>query len=157
MPASTPELRSCSNCKYYFAATATEGQCRRRPPVLLLTVEGNRATHWPDVMPNQWCGEHHSGVKSGEVKIGRPATRHESLDQDALRFRALLPDATTLSKAFTARHVHDLAMASGWTVAISRVSDVMRHLELDGRAMSIRLIGTPTAFYFRDVETDETD
>ncbi len=157
MPSSVPELRTCSNCKYYFAVTSTRGDCRRSPPVVLLSSDNEPLTRWPDMPATAWCGSHHNGVKTGEVKIGRPATRRESLNADGERIRELLPDATSPGKAFTPRHAHDLARQDGWIVAISRVSDVMRHLEMDGRAMSVRLMGVPTVFYFKDPPPEKSD
>lgn len=50
----------CNNCKFYhFSNSIGSHQCRKSPPVLIPDVDKLHA-YWPDIKPNDWCGEFQS-------------------------------------------------------------------------------------------------
>ena len=59
-------MNTCETCKFWCKEPAyTKGECRRFPPSLYTTVEGdssnvrsNTPTGFPDTRPDDWCGEH---------------------------------------------------------------------------------------------------
>jgi hypothetical protein len=51
--AKTDCVIKCANCGHYQEEA---GQCRRYPPVHMLTDEGG-FWEFPDVDPDDWCGE----------------------------------------------------------------------------------------------------
>src|SRR5688572_840799 len=75
---------SCENCRFFkpvgSKAQGIYGHCRRKPPVVV-TVRARSvaragslapvrpATVWPQVLPQDWCGEHKlTDRKLGQVK-----------------------------------------------------------------------------------------
>ena len=51
---------SCETCRY-FSVRAGNGICRRRPPRVFV-FQSERGDHlpvteWPQVLPDEWCGE----------------------------------------------------------------------------------------------------
>jgi len=46
----------CEGCKHYHNLHGHKGECRLRPPVLLVHA-GDITSEWPEVYPNDWCGE----------------------------------------------------------------------------------------------------
>lgn len=55
-----PHGRVCLGCKWWFEA----GECRRLPPQMVLWPSDNQhpimympSASWPNVKPDDWCGE----------------------------------------------------------------------------------------------------
>ena len=52
---------TCNTCKYFRGSrgTAPRGWCHRFPPqVIYSDTEREPYFEWPEVMPDNWCGEH---------------------------------------------------------------------------------------------------
>ena len=69
-------MTPCLICKFYQSKTPSYGICRRNPPQIITRVHTLAAndnacryepevdscteTEWPEVKPDDWCGEHAS-------------------------------------------------------------------------------------------------
>ena len=60
----TMNNKKCLNCKYYFYATEKSelylSECHRHSPfkgVISYYGRDRTITEWPDVQPDDWCGE----------------------------------------------------------------------------------------------------
>jgi hypothetical protein len=50
-------MRQCKDCKFWVKSDvvgATEGTCRKYPPVVL-TIHGQAGTAWPTVLETEFC------------------------------------------------------------------------------------------------------
>lgn len=53
-------MNECKSCKYFYAygnPVNHSGQCRKNAPV----------NKWPEVWPQDWCGEHEVKIKAMEA------------------------------------------------------------------------------------------
>lgn len=55
---------ACRDCHFFIRSTDDVGECRRHPPVIVGPIEFNdfdevwRRTLFPNVEPDQWCGDY---------------------------------------------------------------------------------------------------
>ncbi len=47
---------NCIDCKFYCSKFNFIGECRRHPPILIVHEEQLKS-EWPEVHPEEWCGE----------------------------------------------------------------------------------------------------
>jgi hypothetical protein len=69
---------SCSNCRYFLflrknsnekLSEESKGQCRKLPPVPLEAVnEGYLYSTQPEVIGDDWCGQHEPGTPASRLK-----------------------------------------------------------------------------------------
>jgi len=60
---------TCGSWRYFNllggdGTDAWMGECRRRPPELLVDENGNQSPGWPPVDDGHWCGEYSTSVLS---------------------------------------------------------------------------------------------
>lgn len=61
-----PIHQTCDNCCFALFTSAGDGECHRRPPVVVvvpITPEGGgphlqASVCWPEIEPGDWCGEY---------------------------------------------------------------------------------------------------
>lgn len=60
---------SCASCRFFKPVRESRGECRRRAPVPLKTVNNStgETTGWPFVSQEHWCGEHEGSLKAAET------------------------------------------------------------------------------------------
>ena len=53
--------RKCETCEFWAKGKKytgrREGECRKLPPVLTDTIEGDYSGYWPKTFEAEWCGE----------------------------------------------------------------------------------------------------
>lgn len=61
---------NCGFCKFY---ERSRGECRKRPPVLVVATNRETYSHdmvpltaWPDVDDYDWCGEFERDIKDND-------------------------------------------------------------------------------------------
>jgi len=70
--------QTCETCRYFYEEKSNEiSECRRYPPRPVADPEdaGLLSAYWPDVEPDQWCGEW-SLVSAGEKPAPTPMPSH---------------------------------------------------------------------------------
>ena len=61
---------TCGNCRYWSTTVYDQGECRKRPPVIVDALCGPDgeifgATYWPVTIERDWCGEWFRGANGG--------------------------------------------------------------------------------------------
>lgn len=71
----------CKNCRFFHEDKAADiAECRRRVPNTMPNLQdGSFDTYWPDVDPEDWCGEHAPKCRCAEVS-DRGAFRDIDID-----------------------------------------------------------------------------